>query len=160
MHTTKIDLPESKRTALVKLLNDRLADVVDLRLQAKQAHWNVKGPSFIALHKLFDEVAEIADELADLMAERAVILGGIAEGTLGQVAEKTTLAPYPLQIASGREHVDALSSALAATGKTVRSAIDQATELGDADTADLFTEASRALDKSLWFVEAHIQAGQ
>ncbi|MFO0841967.1 MAG: DNA starvation/stationary phase protection protein Dps [Gemmataceae bacterium] len=158
MHRTKNDLPKDRRVELVKLLNDRLADVVDLHLQAKQAHWNVRGPNFIALHELFDKVAEEAEEHADLIAERAAALGGPSDGTAQVVVKKTTLSPYPLNIASGHDHVEALSSALAAFGKQAREAIDKATQLGDADTADLFTEVSRETDKNLWFVEAHLQA--
>src|ERR1019366_667530 len=93
----------------------------------------------------------------DTVAERIVALGGIAEGTIGAVGKRTKLPAYPVNITSGRDHVEALSTALAAVGKSVRAAIDRATELGDADTADLFTGASRDIDKKLWFVEAHLQ---
>jgi starvation-inducible DNA-binding protein len=158
MHRTRIDIPEDRRNPLVALLNERLADALDLKLQAKQAHWNVRGPNFIALHELFDKVAETADEHADLMAERAGTLGGPAQGTVGVVSKQTSLPAYPLDIASGRDHVNALANALATFGKLVRAAIDRANELGDADTADLFTEVSRETDKNLWFVEAHVQA--
>lgn len=158
MHRTKIDIAPEARESLVSLLNARLADLINLQLQAKQAHWNVKGPGFIALHELFDGVAGLAGGFVDLVAERAVVLGGVAEGTLAAVTAATRLPAYPLDIADGRDHVEALSSALAAAGKLVRAAIDQADSLGDADTADLFTEVSRELDKQLWFVEAHVQA--
>jgi starvation-inducible DNA-binding protein len=158
MHRTRIDIPEGKRTELIRLLNERLADALDLQLQTKQAHWNVKGPSFIALHELFDEVYDDVTEHVDLIAERAVTLGGVVEGVAAVVAKKTTLPPYPLQISAGLDHVNALATALAAFGKQVRAAIDRSTELGDADTADVFTEISRETDKNLWFVEAHVQA--
>jgi len=156
VHKTKNDLPEKTRHEVVAILNARLADSIDLMHQAKQAHWNVKGPSFIALHKLFDEVVEAAGEHTDLMAERVVQLGGVAEGTVRVAAKRSTLKDYALDISAERDHVEALSSALAALGKSVRHAIDQADELGDKDTADLFTEISRAIDKYLWFVEAHL----
>ena len=158
MHPTKNDIPAEKRASLALLLNERLADLIDLGLQAKQAHWNVKGPNFIALHKLFDDVAEEVEEYIDTAAERIVALGGTAEGTVAVVGKRTKLPAYPTNISSGRDHVEAFSTALAAVGKAVRAAIDKATELGDADTADLFTGLSRGLDKSLWFVEAHLQA--
>ena len=158
MHKTKNDLPEEIRKQVVEILASRLADCADLQLQAKQAHWNVKGPSFIALHELFDKVADTAEESVDLIAERIVQLGGIAEGTVRVAAQRSTLAEYPLKISAGRDHVDALSNALAAFGKLVRSAIDQTAELGDVDTSDLFTEVSRAIDKQLWFVEAHLHS--
>ena len=157
MNPTKNDLPVEKRTALAQLLNERLADLIDLGLQAKQAHWNVKGPTFIALHELFDSVAEEIEVFVDDVAERVVALGGIAEGTIGIVGKRTKLAAYPPNITSGRDHVEALSTALATVGKAVRADIDRATELGDADTADLFTGISRDIDKKLWFVEAHLQ---
>ena len=157
MHPTKNDLSKSSRTRLVKLLNARLADAVDLMLQAKEAHWNVKGPSFIALHELFDKVHGDAAEHVDLIAERAVQLGGVAQGGARTVAKSSKLAPYPAAISSGRDHADALSSALARFGKLVRAAIDEATALEDADTADLFTQISRATDQNLWFVEAHLE---
>ena len=157
MNPTKNDISAEKRTALAQILNERLADLIDLGLQAKQAHWNVKGPTFIALHELFDGVAEETEEFVDTVAERIVALGGIAEGTVGVVGKRTKLPAYPVNITSGRDHVEALSTALATVGKSVRAAIDRATELGDADTADLFTEVSRGIDKKLWFVEAHLQ---
>ncbi len=155
---TKNDLPEKNRARLIELLNSRLADGIDLYLQVKQAHWNVKGPSFIALHELFDEVATTVQDAADDIAERAVQLGGTAQGTLAVVAKDTSLKPYPTDISKGSDHVEALSSALAAFGKQVRAAIALADELEDADTADLFTGISRNIDKKLWFVEAHQQA--
>lgn len=158
MHKTKIDLPAAAREKLVGLLNARLADSIDLMMQAKQAHWNVKGPQFIALHELFDKVATEATEYVDTIAERITTLGGTAEGTVRVAASKSQLSEYPLEIMDGMLHVDALSTALATYGKLVREAIDAADELSDADTADLFTEISRGVDKNLWFVEAHLQA--
>lgn len=157
MNPTKNDLPAKKRTAICQLLNERLADLIDLQLQTKQAHWNVKGPQFIALHELFDDIAGEIPEFVDSVAERAVALGGTAEGTLAPVSSRTQLPAYPLKITSGRDHVEALSTAIATVGKAMRAAIDKADELGDADTADLFTGISRDLDKKLWFVEAHLQ---
>ncbi|MET0752500.1 MAG: DNA starvation/stationary phase protection protein Dps, partial [Pyrinomonadaceae bacterium] len=155
---TKIDLPKEKREKLVEILNNRLADSLDLKSQAKQAHWNVKGMSFIALHELFDQVATEAEAYTDLIAERITTLGGTALGTIRVASQKSSLSEYPLEIAEGADHVDALSSALSEFGKKVRTAIDETGELGDADTADIFTEISRGTDKLLWFVEAHIQS--
>jgi starvation-inducible DNA-binding protein len=158
MHKTKNDLPDNARNQAIALLNERLADAIDLHYQAKQAHWNVKGTSFIALHELFDKVAGMIEEYVDLMAERATALGGVAEGTVPVVAKRSTLRPYPLDIINGRDHVDALSDALATFGRSVRKAIEDSAELGDADTTDLFTEISRKTDENLWLVEAHLQA--
>ena len=158
MYKTKNDLPEQARTKLIDLLNARLADAIDLQTQMKQAHWNVKGPNFIGLHKLFDEINEEVEDYVDDIAERSVELGGVALGTARTVAKKSQLAEYPLQIANGHDHVEAVSTALATFGKSVRQAIDASDELRDKDTADLFTEISRGVDKWLWFVEAHLQA--
>jgi starvation-inducible DNA-binding protein len=153
---TKNDLPATTRARVSELLNARLADCIDLQTQCKQAHWNVKGPSFIALHKLFDDINEDVEEYVDLLAERVVQLGGVAEGTARMVAGRTSLPEY-LMVTDGGAHVDALSSALAAFGGVTRKAIDQVDELGDADTVDILTEVSRGVDKWLWFVEAHLQ---
>jgi len=158
LYTTKNDLPEATRIEAIGLLNQRLADCLDLQAQSKQAHWNVKGPSFIALHKLFDEVNAAAAEYADLVAERVVQLGGVAEGTVGVVTERSTLVDYPLGLTTGAEHVAALSDALAGFGRTVRVGIEEMNELEDADSADILTEISRGVDKWLWFVESHQQA--
>ena len=152
---TQNDLPERVRVEAITLLNQQLADALDLHLQAKQAHWNVKGPNFIALHELFDEVEEELEEHADDIAERAVTLGGTAFGTVRTAATRSRLAEYPLHIHLGAEHVAALSAALAQFARSTRAAIDFAAELGDADTADLFTGVSRSVDKLLWKVEAH-----
>jgi len=160
MHPTRNDLPKDTRVAMVKLLNERLADAIDLQLQAKQAHWNVRGPHFISLHELFDKVSEEALGFIDEIAERASALGGVAEGTLAAASSRTTLAAYPLTISDGRDHVDALSKALAVFGKQARAAIEQADAAGDADTADLFTQVSREVDKQLWFVEAHLETSR
>jgi starvation-inducible DNA-binding protein len=157
MYSTKNDLPAAMRKQIVELCNARLAEAIDLQTQCKQAHWNVKGPTFIALHELFDKVNEDVEEYVDLIAERVVQLGGVAEGTARAVAKRSTLSEYSPGGSGGRDHVEALSSALAAFGKLARSAIKQADEVGDADTADIFTEISRGTDKWLWFVESHLQ---
>jgi starvation-inducible DNA-binding protein len=159
LYATKNDLPEAGRLEAVGLLNQRLADCIDLQTQCKQAHWNVKGPAFIALHKLFDDINEEVEEYVDLLAERVVQLGGVAEGTAAVVAQRSTLIDYPLTLSTGAEHVAALSDALAGFGRTVRIGIEEMNELEDADSADILTEISRGADKWLWFVEAHQQAG-
>jgi len=156
-YPTKTDLPVTARVEAIALLNQRLADCIDLQTQCKQAHWNVKGPTFIALHKLFDEINEDVEEYVDLIAERIVQLGGIAEGTVGVVEGRSTLIDYPLTLSTGAEHVAALSDALAAFGRTVRVGIEEMNELEDAGSADILTEISRGVDKWLWFVEAHQQ---
>ncbi len=165
MHTdpalvlTKNEMEASRRTAVVALLNARLADSIDLMLQAKQAHWNVRGGHFISLHNLFDEVHEEVSEYVDLIAERAAQLGGRAEGTVRAAARRSGLEEYPHDFVSECDHVDAVSSALAAFGRSVRKAIHQIEELEDVNTADVLTQISRGTDKLLWFVESHFTAG-
>ena len=158
MYETENDLSLRRRKELNTLMNQRLASAVDLQMQMKQAHWNVKGPSFIGLHELFDKVDEAVESYVDMIAERIVQLGGIAEGTVRVAAARSRLPEYPLAIADGLAHVEAVARALSTFGQEARSTINQADELDDADTADLFTEVSRGLDKWLWFVEAHSQA--
>jgi starvation-inducible DNA-binding protein len=158
MHSTRNDLSTKARAKVTALLNARLADALDLQMQAKQAHWNVKGPQFIALHELFDKLAAEIDGHVDEMAERITALGGIAEGTVQAVAGRSKLDPYPLDIAEGRAHLDALAAAYARFAKSVRKAIEEAGKAGDADTSDLFTGISRSADKGLWLLEAHLQA--
>ena len=155
---TRNDIADDAREQLVKLLNARLADSFDLYSQLKQAHWNVKGSDFIQLHLLYDQVAESVLEFVDTIAERATALGGLALGTARMAAEATTLDEYPIDAVAGEETIVVVADRLAAFGASAREAIDTATELGDMDTADLFTEVSRAIDKHLWFVEAHLQA--
>jgi len=158
MHSTKNDLPENVRSKMVTLLNQRLASCVDLESQLKQAHWNVKGPQFIALHELFDTVFNAVRGYVDLIAERAAQLGGQVNGTVRMAAGASSLKEYPGDIVAGSDHVDAVSRQLAAFGKEVRAAIDTADKAEDKDTADLFTEVSRGIDQWLWFVESHAQA--
>jgi starvation-inducible DNA-binding protein len=158
MLKTHNDLAENTRGSMINLLQARLADAIDLSTQTKQAHWNVKGPNFKGLHELFDEVHEHVETAVDLIAERLVALGGVAEGTAQAVVGRSTLAEYPLDILAGTDHCAALSKALASFGKVIRTAIDSAGEAGDQDTADLFTEVSRQADKDLWMIEAHLQA--
>jgi starvation-inducible DNA-binding protein len=157
MSKTRNDLPDNTRKAMIALLNARLADTIDLRLAVKQAHWNVKGPSFIALHELFDQIQARVDTYADDIAERAVSLGGSAHGTAQIVVKDSQLKAYPTEVMPQKEHLEALAERLSTYGKLARAAIDAADEAGDKDTADLFTGVSRQMDKDLWFIEAHLQ---
>jgi starvation-inducible DNA-binding protein len=160
-YSTLNDLPAPVRGHMVGVLNARLADAIDLRTQLKVAHWNVKGPEFIALHRLFDEIAADAEEYVDLLAERAVQLGGVADGTARQVVARSGLDEYAATSGGGgREHVHAVADALATFGRSVREAIETAADARDQDTADIFTEISRGTDKWLWMVEAHDQTGE
>ena len=139
MHPTHNTLSENIRTQAVELLNRHLAAAIDLHGQLKQAHWNVRGPSFIGVHELFDKVAGEAESYSDLIAERAAGLGGVAEGTVQVATERSFLIPYPLRIADENQHIFAVAATLAAFGQSARDAIGQSESFGDADTADLFT---------------------
>ena len=154
---TRNDLAAGVREQMVNLLNQQLADTADLFSQVKQAHWNVKGAQFIAVHKLFDDLAGDLVATTDDLAERAVQLGGNALGTVRMAAGATRLAEFPADAVGSLAAVTLLADRYAALAASTRAAIDAADSAGDADTADLFTEVSRMLDKALWFLEAHLQ---
>lgn len=154
---THNDLKPDTRKKIAALLNERLADALDLYSHAKHAHWNVRGPHFISLHELFDKVAAAASKHADLLAERAGQLGSGVDGTVRAAAKTSTLPEYPVQIGLGDEHVRAMAESMSTHGKNIREGIDTADDAGDQDTADLFTEISRELDELLWFVESHME---
>ena len=149
------NLSDNTRQQMVGLLNERLVDAIDLTLAVKQAHWNLKGSSFIGIHELLDDVADRCREHADLMAERCVILGGQARGTVQVAAADTSLEPYPVDAQHQSRHVDALKTRFMSFGSKLREGIASAGDAGDEDTADLFTEVSRAVDKDAWFIGAH-----
>ena len=155
-YPTRNDLSASVREQVANILNQSLAATLDLKTQTKQAHWNVKGKDFYQLHELFDEMAGELEEYVDMVAERVTALGGTALGTARIAAEQSILPEYPIDAVSGMDHVTALADRYAAYAKHVREAIDATDELGDADTADLYTEVSRTIDKRLWFLEAHL----
>jgi starvation-inducible DNA-binding protein len=153
---TRNDLDPDTRTKAISLLNQLLADTFDLMSQTKFSHWNVKGMNFIAVHKLFDELAETLEEQVDEIAERATALGGVAMGTVRQAAAMSRTPEFPSGTHKSADVLAALAERYAAVGKSAREAIDTADDFGDADTADLFTQVSRALDQSLYFIEAHL----
>lgn len=156
-HETKNDLKSNAKSVAIELLNARVADCIDLALLTKQAHWNLKGREFIAVHEMLDGFRTQVDDYVDTMAERVVQLGGTALGTTQTVAKATTLSPYPVDIYAIPDHLHALIDRYGKTANSIRKSIDQAAEAGDADTTDIFTEVSRGLDKALWFLEAHVQ---
>jgi starvation-inducible DNA-binding protein len=158
LNVTRNDLAAATRSSMVDLLNQQLADTSDLFSQVKQAHWNVKGKQFIALHELFDDLAGGLTGYIDDIAERAVQLGGNATGTVRMAAGASRLPDFSAEAIDGIDAVVALADRFALVAASTRAAIDTATEAGDADTADLMTEVSRGLDKSLWFLEAHLQS--
>ena len=155
MLNTHNTLSENIRAQSIELLNKHLAAAIDLHAQVKQAHWNVRGPAFIAVHELFDKVAVEVENYSDTIAERAGALGGTANGTIQVAVERSFLVPYALGIGDEKQHVFAISGALAAFGQSARDAIVEASKVGDADTADLFTQI-RGIDQQLWFVESNV----
>lgn len=155
-YPTRIDLPLETRTQVVEVLSQTLPTTLDLKTQVKQAHWNVKGLDFYQLHELFDAMAGELEEYVDMVAERITALGATAMGTARLAAKESILPEYPYDIASGVDHITALAERYALYASHLRSAIDRTDDLGDADTADLYTEISRAIDKRLWFLEAHL----
>lgn len=154
---TRIDFDEDTRLELIQLINTQLADTFDLYSQTKHAHWNVRGPQFYQLHELYDELAEQLQGFVDLIAERATALGGSAHGTVRMAAEASRLADFPDNAFQDLASVEALAARFSDLAASTRAAIQSAADLGDDSTADLFTEVSRALDKDLWFLEAHLQ---
>lgn len=154
--TTRIDMPQQQRERMIALLNEQLADTIDLRYQVKQAHWNVKGPHFIALHELFDDLYKALDGPVDEIAERVTALGGVAMGTARIAAKASRLPELPHDLVEGMKLVALLADRYAMLCRSTRAAIETADEAEDADTADLFTGISRELDKTLWFLEAHL----
>ena len=158
LHSTLNDIPAKQRARLCDLLNARLADAIDLAAQVKQAHWNVKGPQFIALHGLFDALHGAVTGQVDELAERITALGGTAEGTVASVAKRSSLPAWPRDTVRGSACLQAVAAALSAHGAQVRKAIRTAAKADDDVTADLFTGMAAELDKQLWLVEAHLQA--
>jgi starvation-inducible DNA-binding protein len=156
MYESHIDLPEPLRKGMCALIQARLTDALDLEAQLKQAHWNVKGKDFFQLHELFDKIHGEVEEAVDVLAERLTALGWVADGRVQTTARASSLDEYPIEARDGESHLRAVAAALGRFGKAVRAGIDEAAGLGDADTADVFTEISRATDKQLWFVEAHL----
>jgi starvation-inducible DNA-binding protein len=156
-HATRNDLPSNTKQVAIGILNARLVDAIDLALITKQAHWNLKGRQFIGVHLMLDGFRGELDEFVDTMAERITQLGGTAIGTSQAVAGTSTLPPYPTDIYPVEAHLQALIERYGIVANAVRAAISATDEAGDADTADILTEASRGLDKQLWFLEAHLQ---
>ncbi len=152
--STNNSLPVEVRKKSIDLLNQALADLTDLYSQTKQAHWNVRGMNFIALHELFDTLAAAVIAHVDTVAERATALGGTVNGTVRMAAAASELPEFP-SVTEGSAVVKALAERYAIAGAGVRAGIDAASD--DADTVDVFTEVSRDLDKQLWFLEAHLQ---
>jgi len=157
-YPSHLQMPTEDKQKSINELQPRLADAIDLKLQIKQAHWNVKGPQFIALHELFDKIAEEANEYVDNIAERINQLGGVSLGTLQEAAKRTSLTPYPTNIANGKDHVEALSKVLGQFAKLIRDSSAKIDEHGDTGSTDVLDGIADDTEKWLWFVESHTQA--
>jgi len=157
MKSPDIGIKSNTKTAMADLCNARLADSLDLSLAVKQAHWNLKGPNFIAVHELLDMLRAHLDVHTDTVAERVMQLDGVALGTTQTIGQKSALPAYPTDIKKVADHVAALVERYGALAKSVREAIDTADDAGDASTADIFTAMSRDLDKDLWFLKSHLE---
>ncbi|HEV2600796.1 MAG TPA: DNA starvation/stationary phase protection protein Dps [Candidatus Babeliales bacterium] len=157
LHTTRISIPERERIELIELLNNTLASTADLYAQCKHAHWNVKGMNFIALHKLFDELAHDLEEQVDVVAERVTSLGGTALGTIQSTVQNTGLRPYPTGTLTAEKHLEHLAHNFAILGELSRNGMKKSEQLEDMATNDLYIDLARMLDKNLWFIEAHLQ---
>jgi starvation-inducible DNA-binding protein len=156
MHTTRNDIPEKKRHQITNILNQHLSSAIDLSFQAKQAHWNVKGPNFSELHKVFDELYAVINEGADELAERISQLGGQAEGTVQIVTKKTYLKPLTLNLSKGSDLLPALADSVAVYGKCLRKSIDEMGSLKDSVSGDILTQVLRGIDKQLWILDSHL----
>ncbi|MFM9937988.1 MAG: DNA starvation/stationary phase protection protein Dps [Hyphomicrobiaceae bacterium] len=155
MLETKNTLALDSRYASIEALNNIVAHMIDVALAAKHAHWNVRGPSFMSYHTLFDKAFTDLIEQIDSLGERATALGGIARGTVQTVAAATRFAPYPVLSTAEAEHVALLSTRLGELGHDLRQATIAASEHGDIVTADVLTDAGAAVDSLLWLIESH-----
>ncbi len=155
MHPTKNSLPVATREQSAGILNQVLANLTDLYSQTKHAHWNVRGPRFWMLHKLFDQLAETVEDDIDPVAERITALGGVAKGTIRLAAANSKLPEFPSDLKDETAYVTGLIERYAVTANHIRVAIDTLDELNDKASADLITGMLEELDQALWFLEAH-----
>lgn len=157
LYRSRNGLSEDARSEIIGMLGGVLASSIDLWTHSKQAHWNLKGMQFIGLHKLFDKISEGQQEYIDLVAERITQLGGVAEGTISAVSQKTNLPEYALNLSAAQDHVEALANSLGTYSNALRTCIPRIEDLQDPGTVDMLTEVLRGVDEWLWFVEAHVQ---
>jgi len=158
LYPTGNGLPEQTRIEVIQTLNQALADTADLQSQAKFAHWNVKGYDFYQLHLLFDEVAEVLSEHVDIIAERVTALGSQAMGTTRIAANTSQIPEPPHNVVNEAQYLQWLTDHVSQHANNLRADIEYVAELGDEDTADLFTELSREIDKQVYFLESHMQS--
>src|SRR4030095_12089726 len=152
----RIDIPPEIRQYVIQLLQQTLACTVDLRSQVKQACWNVKGHDLVLLHALFATMATELDAHIDLVAERLVVLGGVARGTVRTAATPSRRPGDHAATCGGDAHVGARTECSASYATALRADIAHATEVEDAGSAALYTDISRGVDKRLGFLEAYL----
>ena len=156
MYSTKINLKDEVRQKIIELFQERLSDGLDLMLQTKHAHWNLKGEQFISLHRLCDKVNKAMRKSSDLIAERIVQLGGVAHGTSQSITKKTSIDEYPSNIADWKEHIEFLSNSLAQFCNESRAALKQFDKIDDPVSEDILIEVTRKVDMYLWMLESHL----
>ena len=154
-YETPVDVPSKHE--LIGILNQQLANVFDLLSQTKNAHWNVKGPNFYGLHKLFDDLHEMVEDDVDTIAERLTALGGVAHGTARMAAGATELDEFPAELTASMDVVRHMSTVYAQCANGVRECIDKAADMGDQGTSDMFTDVARDLDKGIYFIDSHLR---
>ncbi len=159
MYETRIALSAETKAKVVEVMQERLAEALDMYSQAKFAHWNVKGDNFYQLHLVFDSVADHVFPQIDAIAERLTQLGGVANGTVRQAAMVSKIPEYKVDLIAGMEHVAALADALGHYCAELREASDKIDEIGDEPTSDFFKQLVVEAEEQLYFLESHLEAG-
>jgi starvation-inducible DNA-binding protein len=150
-----LETEEAER--LAKILQERLASLVDLSLILKHVHWNVVGPGFMAVHEMMDEQTTQTRDMIDSVAERITTLGAVAAGLATQVVEmRSTETDYALGRAPVIAHLGALDKVYEQVGAAHRQAID---DIGDSDlvSQDLLVSQTAMIELNHWFVRAHLE---
>lgn len=150
------NLSDQVRAEAARLMQDLLYSGIDLYLQIKETHWTVRGRDFIALHRLFDEVADNVREISDDFAERIAQLGHKPNGTVQIVAANTSLPPYPDKVPSVDIHVEVVSQHLGAFISHGSNTVTKLDELEDVISSDLVVGSMRGLSKQLWMIASHL----
>jgi starvation-inducible DNA-binding protein len=159
MYETRVALSPEVKQKVVEVMQERLAEALDMYSQAKFAHWNVKGVNFYQLHLVFDSVAETIFPQIDEIAERLTQLGGVANGTVRQAAAASKIPEYNVELIKGMDHVYALANALGHYCAELREASDKIDEIGDEPTSDFFKQLVVEAEEQLYFLESHLEAG-
>lgn len=157
MKKSKNSSSSKPKNKLIDVLNSVLAEAIDLQMQCRQAHWNVRGKNFIALHEFFGRLYTELSVDIDEIAERTAGLGGTAYGSKEEVSGVSGLPKYPVDISSGSDHIQNLAKSFAAHSKSLKKAIEEADDADDDVTEDLLTTICGNMEKRLWLIESHIE---